>query len=300
MSPLEVLMPRLSVLLPARNAQNTVGEAVSSTLRALPRDAELVVLDDGSTDATAARAADAGRGDARLRVESQPPSGGIAVALNWLLAHTDSELVGRMDADDITLPWRFRSALPALGRGADIVFNQVLYTTGARTRPAVPLGITPAAFGLHLLLTNPVSHPAMVATRAVLDSVRGYRAVPAEDYDLWMRAVSAGFRLRRLGVWGLKYRVPPDQITASTTWRSASWDNADQAEAFGDLSAALVGERLTRIVTLAQHDASTRERELAHFADLIRTAGRRLGPVQHAALEHRLRSRLAWARDISA
>lgn len=49
-------MPRLSVILPALNAEDTVARAVSSTLRALPADAELVVLDDGSTDDTANRA----------------------------------------------------------------------------------------------------------------------------------------------------------------------------------------------------------------------------------------------------
>ena len=45
-------MPELSVLLPARNAAGTITRAVASTLAAMPRDAELVVGNDSSSDST--------------------------------------------------------------------------------------------------------------------------------------------------------------------------------------------------------------------------------------------------------
>src|SRR4051794_10401516 len=97
-------MPRLSVIVPAFNAAGTIASAIRSTTRALPRDAEVVVLDDGSADGTAdaVRALD----DARVRVISRP-NRGVAVTLNDLLDATDSELVARMDADDLVLPGRF-------------------------------------------------------------------------------------------------------------------------------------------------------------------------------------------------
>ena len=114
-------MPELSVLLPARNAAGTIGRAVASTLRAMPSDSELVVGDDSSTDATAERAQEAAAGDPRLRVlPIAPGEGGVARVLGQLMAATDSSLVGRMDADDVSLRGRFRDlrALDAAAKQA--------------------------------------------------------------------------------------------------------------------------------------------------------------------------------------
>lgn len=295
-----IIVPELTVLLPARNAAGTIGTAVRSTLRALPSDAQLFVLDDGSTDSTAEEALEAGchRGglDPRLVVESRPASGGLPNALNWMLQHTDSTLVGRMDADDISLPWRFRSQLAAMGRGIDMVFSQVLPMKGKLARFALPAGIPPEAFGLHLLLTNPVSHPTMLATRDALERAGGYRQVPAEDYDLWLRAAAGGARIRRLGVFGLAYRFHPGQITASTAWRHSSWHNPEQAEAFGDLAEKLLGVRLERIVAIAHKNPAEKEQALAHFQRAITPAIARVSGPQRLLLTRRLAERARWAR----
>ena len=61
---------------------------------------QVVVVDDGSTDATAARASEAAAGDERLRVVRQP-NGGKASALNTALARTDAAVVVVMDADSL-------------------------------------------------------------------------------------------------------------------------------------------------------------------------------------------------------
>ena len=302
-------MPRLSVLLPARNAERTVAGAVRSTLSAMPADAELVVGDDGSTDRTAeqvlAAATRRGVTDPRLRmVEVAPGPGGITRVLTRLLDVSDSALVGRMDADDICLPGRFRAALRSIGRGDDMVFQQQIELRepadgGTRRRivPRAPYPISPDEFGLHLLLTNPVCHPTMVATRELLDRVGGYRDVPAEDYDLWLRSAAAGGRLRRLGRWGLIYRVHPAQITASRSWRDASWADERQAQAFADLSERLTGARLRRIVSMSALPPAEREAEMALFAAAVRPAIDALGPRRAAPLTRRLEARQSWLRN---
>lgn len=294
-------MPRLSVILPARNAEDTVARAVSSTLRALPSDAELVVLDDGSTDNTADRAVEGGTSkgvvDKRLRVESEDTPGGIATALNWLLEHTDSAIVARMDADDVSLPTRFRAELRALDNGDDYVFPQVVNATGRKLSPAAPVPIPPTVFPLHLLLTNPVSHPAMVARRHALDAVGGYREVPAEDYDLWMRAALDGASLRRMATWGLLYSQHPGQITASESWRNSSWRNPVQAEVFTKLSQQLTGVALQRIVAIALTPSDERTRLLAEFERAITPVIARVPAPHRQFLQRKLRGRLRWARE---
>lgn len=292
-------MPDMSVLLPAHNEAKNIGVAVSSTLRALPRDAELVVLDDGSTDGTAEIAERAGRGDRRLRIISQPPSGGITPALTALLKATDSRIVGRMDGDDISLPGRFRATLPKLVNH-DLAFTQMIDWQGKSVKPLPPVPISAETFPLHLLLINPVAHSTMVAHRSVIDEVGGYRRVPAEDYDLWLRCAAAGARMTRVPHWGLVHRIHPDQLTASQTWRSNSWDNPEQAKVFADLAEQLTGERLPRLVSLVDLPALQREAELAAFEAAITPAIASIRGVRGRLLEKRLRTRLAWVRNFAS
>src|SRR5690606_12676863 len=106
---------------------------------------------------------------------------------------------------------------------------------GARPVPR-PSRIAPEDFGLHLLLTNPVAHPTLMARRSALERVGGYREVPTEDYDLWLRLAAGGARLERQALPGLAYRMHPGQITASATWRRASWTDPTISAAFAELS----------------------------------------------------------------
>ena len=286
-------MLELIVLLPARNAAETIGSAVSTTLRALPRDAQLLVLDDGSTDETATRAEAAAGGDNRVKVVSRPAAGGLGPALNWMLEQADCKLVSRMDADDLSLPGRFRLPMASISNNTDIVFTQMADFSRWRIKPSAPVGISTAAFPLQLLLTNPVGHPTMVAKREAIDH---YRAVPAEDYDLWLRCASAGVQMRRLGMWGLLCRQHPGRLTSAAGWRSSSWENPLQAAAFADLAEKLTGQRLQRIVAIAHLPHNKKEAELEQFAALITAASAELPLGQRLLVRRRLAERLAWAK----
>lgn len=294
-------MPHMTVLLPALNAEGTIKAAVSSSLLGMPQDSELYVLDDGSTDGTAEKAWEAGtrRGvvDKRLKVVSRPPAGGLSKALNSMLADTDSALIARMDADDLGLPWRFRASLPALVKSTDVVFTQVAWMKGRRITPGLPAPIFPREFPLHLLLTNPVVHPTMIARREAFSSVGGFRDVPAEDYDMWLRMAAEGVRLCRLPWNCLIYRVHPQQITATAGWHERSWSNPLQAVAFADLSEKLTGERVKRIVAIAQLGPDEREAELRRFETLVDTAIGDLPRARRPLLRRRLKARMEWARS---
>ena len=92
-------MPRLTVLMPTYNVGPWVEEAVRSVLRQSYRDFELLVVDDASTDETleVVRGID----DPRIRVASFPNNVGLSENLNRGLDLIGSELVARMDGDDI-------------------------------------------------------------------------------------------------------------------------------------------------------------------------------------------------------
>ncbi|RYG66805.1 glycosyltransferase family 2 protein, partial [bacterium] len=87
----------ISILMPMRNAQAYVGEALASLLAQKGVDLEVVVVDDGSTD----RSADVVRGLSDSRIKLVPgPRRGIAAALNAGLAAATGDLCCRCDADD--------------------------------------------------------------------------------------------------------------------------------------------------------------------------------------------------------
>ncbi len=95
-------MPRVTVLMPTYNVAPWVEEAIRSVLRQSYRDFELLVVDDASTDNTidVVRTID----DPRIRIASFPNNVGLSENLNRGLDIIDTELVARMDGDDIAEP----------------------------------------------------------------------------------------------------------------------------------------------------------------------------------------------------
>lgn len=95
-------MSDISVVIPARNAAATLAETLRSVLVA-PEVGEVIVIDDGSEDATAALAQ--GIADPRLRVIAGPAAG-IAAALNTGFSAATGAFLARCDADDLFAPGR--------------------------------------------------------------------------------------------------------------------------------------------------------------------------------------------------
>lgn len=212
--PASAAMPLITVIMPARDAATTLVPAVTSVLRALPQDSELAIMDDGSqipVEESLSRV-----NDRRIRILRHHRSTGVGASLQELLEATDSRFVARMDADDITLPWRFRHQLPAFEGRADFVFSPIVLfrTRPPSIRPSLPLPISADAMPMHLLIHNPLSHPTMTAFRDALAVAGGYRSVGAEDHDLWLRALSTGQRIVRTAFPSLAYRQHDDQVSS--------------------------------------------------------------------------------------
>ena len=92
-------VPAVSVIVPACNVAGHVGAAVESLRAQTFRDFEAIVIDDGSTDDTAARARAAAEGDRRFRVLSQP-NAGLSAARNAGLEMARAPVIGFLDGDD--------------------------------------------------------------------------------------------------------------------------------------------------------------------------------------------------------
>lgn len=194
--------PRVSVVLPARNAASTVDAALESMLRQTFTDLEVLAIDDGSTDETRARLDGWAATDRRVRVLS---TGGVGLvgALNLGLREARGELLARMDADDESLPARLERsvqrldddrALAGVGTGVEIVRHD---------QPPSPALVdygrwlssltTPSRLFADRLVESPLCHPSVLLRRDVLERVGGWRDGDfPEDWELWLRLLEAG------------------------------------------------------------------------------------------------------------
>jgi hypothetical protein len=95
--------PLVSVIVPAFNAATTVQETLRSVLAQTYANIEVIVVDDGSTDDTAATVARIAVHDARVRLERRPRCG-VAAARNHAIGLASGEFIAPMDADDLWHP----------------------------------------------------------------------------------------------------------------------------------------------------------------------------------------------------
>lgn len=184
-------LPEISVLMPVRNGARFLQQAVESVLLQTHADFELLAVDDGSTDNSVDILASID--DPRILLHSNPGSG-IADALNFALAQARGPLVARMDADDISRADRFERQSRALresGAGLMGSWYAVIDELG-RDIGTVPTAWTDRQLRLDLFVRCPLGHGTVMAQRAVMLDVGGYRPAqsPAEDYDMWARLAS--------------------------------------------------------------------------------------------------------------
>lgn len=203
------MAPRVSVVLPARDAAPTIDAAIASMLGQTFTDLEVLAIDDGSTDDTRPRLERWAREDERVRVLS---TGGVGLvgALNLGLAEARGPLVARMDADDESLPTRLERSvarldadpsLAGVGTGVEIVRHD---------RPASPSLVdygrwlssltTPERLFADRLVESPLCHPSVLLRRDALVGVGGWRDGDfPEDWELWLRLLESGQRLVCVG-----------------------------------------------------------------------------------------------------
>jgi glycosyltransferase involved in cell wall biosynthesis len=201
-------------VLPARNAEETIGESLDSIQRQTFPDWELILVDDGSMDATGAIGMKHAEDDARIRVVSQDP-GGIVSALQKGCSAAQTPLLARMDADDRALPRRLELQVALMDAQPDVDCCGCL----VRMRGAIASGRRRYERWINRLQAHediareifvecPIAHPTFVMRREAFESAGGYRDHGwAEDHDLLMRFYE---RSRRLGGRGGRFAKVPE------------------------------------------------------------------------------------------
>ncbi len=198
------------VIIAARNAEATIGRAIHSALRE-KRVGEVVVVDDGSHDATLRNASGADDGSGRLRLIGLGSNHGPAFARNRAIAASRAPLIAILDADDFFLRGRFEDLLD--GEDWDFVADNIVFIDerrAAHAEPVVPqfesaprfldmAGFVDGNISRRGASRGEIGFLKPVMRRAFLDR-HGLRYNEAlrlgEDYDLYARALANGARYK--------------------------------------------------------------------------------------------------------
>jgi hypothetical protein len=214
-----VIAPKIDVLMPAYNAAATVREAVGSMLAQTLRDIRIIVVDDGSADATPAILSTMAQKDDRVVVVTTANQG-IVEARNEALRRATSDYVACLDADDLAFPQRLERQLAHLVAHPECVAvgTQIEHMdeNGAPLFGMIQPGPPSNADAAMVPAAEPyIVQSTLMARRAAIEAIGGYRHVPnSEDSDLLWRLAGLG-ELTILPERLARYRVHTSSTSSS-------------------------------------------------------------------------------------
>jgi hypothetical protein len=187
-------MPQISVIVPARNVEPYIAEALESALSQTPPPAEIIVVDDGSTD----RTAEVARGCGPLVTVISQRVNGSGPARNLAIQRSSGDWLAFLDADDIWLPGKLERQLAKIGPDTRLVCTDRFNIGDLNGLPLIHGELQPQRDGdvfLALLLhENFITTSSVLLRRDAFVEAGGFPVeadlVVAQDWDLWMRVTA--------------------------------------------------------------------------------------------------------------
>ena len=206
---------RISVAVPLYNHAPFIAQAIGSALDQGDCVAEIVVVDDGSTDDSAAVVERLAAKHRRIRLIRQQNAGAHA-AINTALSQCSGSLLTILNSDDAFMPGRLSCLAAALDLGADIAASDLLFMDGAGIAAANPwyeaarqVHRDGADLGVALLNGNFIMTTSnLLFRRTAWELVGPFAALRyGHDLDWLLRALALGRRVALVGQPLLRYRV---------------------------------------------------------------------------------------------
>ena len=182
-------VPLVSVIIPTYNRAAWVKEAAASVLAQSFRDYELLVVDDGSTDATLEALVSSGR---QVKVLRSARQRGVSAARNLGAAAARGEWLAFLDSDDLWLPDKLARQMDYMESNPELSIcqtDEIWIRNGVRVNPPETHRKVGGDIFFRSLERCSVSPSAVMVHRGLFEAMRGFdETLPAaEDYDLWLR-----------------------------------------------------------------------------------------------------------------
>ena len=230
-------MPLVTVIMPVYNGEAYIREAIDSILSQTFGDFELLILNDGSSDRSAAIVKS--YQDPRIRLIENPTNLGLIPTLNRGLQLARGMFIARMDCDDRSLPQRFVRQLEFLRAHPNVgICGAWMEAIGEREGYIWRYPIEPERIRASLLFESVLAHPSVMMRRELLERHGLCYSVTyqdAEDYGLWFEAAQH-FALANLSEVLVQYRKHPQQtvqIQQQVRLAAASCVRREQIERLG-------------------------------------------------------------------
>jgi teichuronic acid biosynthesis glycosyltransferase TuaG len=211
----------VSVIMPVYNAERTLQRSIDSVLGQSHRSLELIAVDDGSSDGSAALIEAQARRDDRVRLIRQA-NGGVAAARNTGIAAADGSHIAFLDSDDWWHPRKLELQLAQMHRqDAQVCYTGYLRVAeSGRTLSRVD---PPAELGYRdLLRSNHIGHLTGLYDRRIGDAP--FLKIGHEDYAFWLdRLRRAGRAVRADHDEPLAYYLVRAGSLSSNKLRAARW-----------------------------------------------------------------------------
>jgi glycosyltransferase involved in cell wall biosynthesis len=214
--------PKVTVLMPAYNADKYIGEAIASVLEQSFTDFELLIINDGSTDKT--EKIIRSFKDPRIVLISQENKG-VSAALNLGLSHARANYIARFDADDICLPNRLKVQYDFITTYPEytIIGSAVEYmdADGHYIFTHHPEGHLNEEIQQLKYTICPFIHSSVFYKKDAVVNNGGYNehAYTYEDHFLWVNILK-NEKACNLSQALIKVRLNPESITIDERWRT--------------------------------------------------------------------------------
>ncbi|SFU80236.1 glycosyltransferase [Xenorhabdus koppenhoeferi] len=208
------LSPRLSVLMSVYNGEDYLAESIDSILSQTFEDYEFIIIDDGSTDSTSSILSSYAKKNMRIRIITNEKNIGLIRSLNKGLYMASSNLVARMDADDIAIPERFEIQMDFMRDHPNVAVCGGFTTYLENPAKGDVHAINHEDIVAECFFHCPFAHPTVIMRKdKILELTDGYdpNDLYAEDYGLWSRLViSKKIKFANINKSLLKYRTHPN------------------------------------------------------------------------------------------
>ncbi len=186
-------METVSILMAAYNAEKTIAAAVSSVLAQSWGDYALIVVDDGSSDRTAAILEELRHSDDRIRLYRNPVNSGVSATRYRALQEARGEWVAILDSDDMWKPDKLEKQMELQKRtGGDVFFTASGFMT-AEGRPIDWILPAPETVDYKTLLRqNVMSNSSVLVRRELYADNYAHGDEMHEDFATWLRILQPG------------------------------------------------------------------------------------------------------------
>lgn len=213
----------VSIVTPSYNASAFISQAIESVLAQTYTDWEMLIVDDCSTDHSAAIIRDYCRRNPRIRyLKTDAPSGSPAVPRNLGIAHARGRYIAFLDSDDVWLPRKLEEQLACFARpDTAIVFSNYEKVGANGERAGRVVAAPPQTTYRALLKGNVIGNLTGIYDTAKTGKVY---CLPSrhEDYILWLSILKKGFIARNTNRVHALYRIREHSLSANK-WNAAAW-----------------------------------------------------------------------------